>query len=72
ADGAVWFWLQLNLPMTAAEFCTAAQNSGVLIENGDRYYIHAAPHNWIRLSLAPVKEADIAVGIKRLAELVSH
>lgn len=72
ADGAVWFWLQLNLPMTAAEFCTAAQNSGVLIENGDRYYIHAAPHNRIRLSLAPVKEADIAVGIKRLAELVSQ
>nr|MCG4642192.1 hypothetical protein [Bifidobacterium bifidum] len=30
ADGAVWFWLQLILPMTAAEFCTAAQNSGVL------------------------------------------
>lgn len=70
ADGAVWFWLKLKLPMSAAEFCTAARKAGVLVENGDRYYIHAAPHDRIRLSLAPVKEADIAKGIKRLASLI--
>ncbi len=70
SEGAVWFWLKLNLPMSAAEFCTAARRVGVLVENGDRYYIHAAPHDHLRLSLAPVKESDISTGIKRLAEIL--
>lgn len=65
-----WFWLQLPAGLSAKVVCQQAQQAGVLVENGDRYFVDQQPDQFLRLSLAPAKDSQIEEGVQRLVEIL--
>mgnify|MGYP004466444195 FL=1 len=71
-DHCSWFWLKLPVGRSAKDVCQQAQQAGVLVENGDRYFVDQQPDQYLRLSLAPAKDSLIQVGLERLIEIISR
>ncbi len=71
-DHCSWFWLKLSVDSSAKDVCQQARQAGVLVENGDRYFVDQQPDQYLRLSLAPAKDSQIEVGVERLIEIISR
>ncbi|OIN28639.1 PLP-dependent aminotransferase family protein [Vibrio barjaei] len=66
------FWIDYKPGFDANRLANVAQQHGILINSGEKYYFANAKRNGIRLSFNSIDESDIREGIKRLALLAQH
>lgn len=69
-SGGFCFWIRLRNGLSAGRIVEEARRSGLVISNGDAYYIHSKPDNHLRISIAQVSEEQMKEGFRRLAEIV--
>jgi len=71
-DGGYFFWLELNASVDVAGLRNKALDQGVGFQPGEVFTSTGNFKNYIRLSFAHYREADIHQGVKRLAALLKY
>jgi len=71
-DGGYFFWLELDTSVDVAGLRSRAFDQGVGFQPGDVFTNTGNFKNYIRLSFAHYREADIHQGVKRLAALLKY
>lgn len=66
--GGLHLWARLALGTDTREVCAAAYTAGVLVGDGRHFYVDEPPAPFLRFSYGAASVAQIAEGVRRLAD----
>lgn len=67
--GGIHLWVKLSHGTDTRQFCAAAYGAGVLVGDGRHFFVDEPPAPFLRFSFGAATEAQIAEGVRRIAQL---
>lgn len=58
--------------LSAKKVVEESRKRGLIISNGDAYYVYSKPDDHLRISIAQVSEEKMVEGFERLAEAIAE
>lgn len=71
-SGGFCFWIRLKNGLSAKKVVEESRRRGLIISNGDAYYVYSKPDDHLRISIAQVSEEKMVEGFERLAEAIAE
>lgn len=71
-SGGFCFWIRLKNGLSAKKVVEESRKRGLIISNGDAYYVYSKPDDHLRISIAQVSEEKMVEGFERLAEAIAE
>lgn len=66
--GGIHLWARLPHGTDTQQFCTTAYGAGVLIGDGRHFFVDEPPAPFLRFSFGAATEAQLAEGVRRIAQ----